>query len=103
MVATAAAPRRGQEPSRPSNRRRRRRACHVVVHLNETSECDTIGVTIGLQSNFCDALLEGWTSVLRIARPPTLDALDAWIAREPEPRPSRPEAVRRLLAVALEN
>ena len=72
------------------------------VNLNETSECDTIGVTIGLQSNFCDALLEGWTSVLRIARPPTLDALDAWIAREPEPRPSRPEAVRRLLAVALE-
>ncbi len=25
---------------------------------------------------------------------PTLDALDAWIAAQPEPRPSRPEAIR---------
>jgi hypothetical protein len=29
-----------------------------------------------------------------------LDALDAWIASQPEPRPSRPEAIRRLLAEA---
>ena len=29
------------------------------------------------------------------------DALDAWIAAQPEPRPSRPEAIRRLLAEAL--
>lgn len=27
-----------------------------------------------------------------------LAALDAWIAEQPEPRPSRPEAVRRALA-----
>jgi hypothetical protein len=30
-----------------------------------------------------------------------LSALDAWIAAQPEPRPSRPEAIRRLLAEAL--
>ena len=30
-----------------------------------------------------------------------LDALDAWIAMQPEPRPSRPEAIRQLLAKAL--
>jgi hypothetical protein len=29
-----------------------------------------------------------------------LAQLDAWIARQPEPRPSRPEAIRRLLADA---
>lgn len=28
-------------------------------------------------------------------------ALDAWIAAQPEPRPSRPEAIRRLLETAL--
>lgn len=33
--------------------------------------------------------------------PPALAALDTWIARQPEPKPSRPEAVRRLLAAAL--
>ena len=33
--------------------------------------------------------------------PPALAALDTWIARQPEPKPSRPEAVRRLMAVAL--
>ena len=31
-----------------------------------------------------------------------LDVLDAWIAAQPEPRPGRPEAVRRLLQAALE-
>jgi hypothetical protein len=31
----------------------------------------------------------------------SLSALDAWIAAQPEPRPSRPEAIRRLLAEAL--
>jgi hypothetical protein len=30
-----------------------------------------------------------------------VDALDAWIAAQPEPRPTRPEAIRRLLAEAL--
>lgn len=30
-----------------------------------------------------------------------LDALDAWIAARPEPRPTRPEAIRRLLEKAL--
>jgi len=43
-------------------------------------------------------------------RPPTValrlpldavEAVDAWIAAQPEPRPSRPEAIRRLLAEAL--
>ena len=34
--------------------------------------------------------------------PPALAALDTWIARQPEPKPSRPEAVRRILAVVLE-
>jgi hypothetical protein len=28
-------------------------------------------------------------------------ALDAWIARQPEPKPSRPEAIRRILRDAL--
>jgi metal-responsive CopG/Arc/MetJ family transcriptional regulator len=30
-----------------------------------------------------------------------LDRLDAWIARQPEPKPSRPEAIRRLIEKAL--
>jgi hypothetical protein len=34
-------------------------------------------------------------------QPDQLAALDAWIARCPEPKPSRPEAVRRILAGAL--
>lgn len=33
--------------------------------------------------------------------PELLAALDAWIARHPEPQPARPEAIRRLLAGAL--
>jgi hypothetical protein len=34
---------------------------------------------------------------------PELSAdLDAWIERQPEPRPSRPEAIRRLLRKALD-
>ena len=37
---------------------------------------------------------------VRMASGP-LDALDAYIAAQPEPRPTRPEAIRRLLAVAL--
>jgi hypothetical protein len=28
-------------------------------------------------------------------------ALDAWIAEQPEPRPSEPQAIRRILRVAL--
>jgi hypothetical protein len=31
----------------------------------------------------------------------TVEQVDAWIAAQPEPRPSRPEAIRRLLAEAL--
>jgi hypothetical protein len=34
-------------------------------------------------------------------QPPQMAALDAWIARQPEPRSSRPEAIRRLLEDAL--
>jgi hypothetical protein len=37
---------------------------------------------------------------IRLTRP-ALDTLDVWIASQPEPRPSRPEAIRRLLAGAL--
>jgi Arc/MetJ-type ribon-helix-helix transcriptional regulator len=33
--------------------------------------------------------------------PSDLASLDAWISARPEPRPSRPEAIRRLLAEAL--
>ena len=33
--------------------------------------------------------------------PAELDALDAWIATQPEPRPTRPEAVRRLMTAGL--
>jgi hypothetical protein len=33
--------------------------------------------------------------------PPALDALDAWIGSQPEPKPSRPEAMRRLMTAAL--
>jgi hypothetical protein len=33
--------------------------------------------------------------------PQPLAALDAWIAARPEPRPSRPEAIRQLLEKAL--
>jgi Arc/MetJ-type ribon-helix-helix transcriptional regulator len=35
--------------------------------------------------------------------PPQLKALDAWIAQQEPPFPSRPEAVRRLLELALAN
>ncbi len=34
-------------------------------------------------------------------QPQQMSALDAWIASQPEPRPSRPEAIRRLLEQAL--
>jgi hypothetical protein len=34
-------------------------------------------------------------------QPPQLRALDDWIAHQPQPFPSRPEAVRRLVDVAL--
>jgi len=30
-----------------------------------------------------------------------LAAIDAWIEKQPEPKPSRPEAIRRLVEVAL--
>lgn len=33
--------------------------------------------------------------------PKALSSLDTWIARQPEPRPSRPEAIRRLIEEAL--
>ena len=37
---------------------------------------------------------------VRLTRP-ALDTLDTWIASQPEPRPSRPEAIRRILSQAL--
>jgi hypothetical protein len=33
--------------------------------------------------------------------PAPLSALNAWIAAQPEPRPSRPEAIRRLIKKAI--
>jgi hypothetical protein len=33
---------------------------------------------------------------------PQLSALDAWIAAQPDPKPTRPEAIRRLLQLGLE-
>jgi hypothetical protein len=37
---------------------------------------------------------------VRFERVP-LAALDAWIAAQPDPKPSRPEAIRRLVELAL--
>jgi hypothetical protein len=34
-------------------------------------------------------------------QPPLVELIDAWIAAQPEPRPSRPEAIRRLVEKAL--
>jgi metal-responsive CopG/Arc/MetJ family transcriptional regulator len=31
-----------------------------------------------------------------------LDTIDAWIAAQPDPKPTRPEAIRRILSEALE-
>ena len=41
------------------------------------------------------------TSIHVTLLPPSLAALDAWIKRQSEPRPSRPEAIRKLLDRAL--
>lgn len=41
------------------------------------------------------------TPVLVRLYPAAISNLDAWIAAQPEPRPSRPEAIRRILADAL--
>lgn len=30
-------------------------------------------------------------------QPKSLEALDAWIAKQPDPKPTRPEAIRRLM------
>lgn len=37
--------------------------------------------------------------MVRLA-PPLLGPLDAWIAKQPDPKPSRPEAIRRILQEA---
>jgi hypothetical protein len=41
------------------------------------------------------------TPLIMMLDPIELSALDAWIADQPEPKPTRPEAIRRLLAEAL--
>lgn len=44
----------------------------------------------------------GWgTPVVVRLQPDMLAALDALIAQQPDPKPSRPEAVRQVLAMAL--
>jgi len=46
----------------------------------------------------------GITPLTGLRIPAELNAkLDAWIGRQPEPKPSRSEAIRRLLERALEN
>jgi hypothetical protein len=37
------------------------------------------------------------TSIDLSVRPDQLAALDEWIARHPDPKPSRPEAIRRMI------
>jgi hypothetical protein len=41
------------------------------------------------------------TPVLVRLQPKQLAALDVWIKRQPKPKPSRPEAIRRLIELAL--
>ncbi|TVR11740.1 MAG: hypothetical protein EA385_00780 [Salinarimonadaceae bacterium] len=43
---------------------------------------------------------KGTPVVVRV-QPDLLSLLDAWIDAQPEPKPTRPEAVRRLLAAKL--
>lgn len=43
---------------------------------------------------------KGQQVVVRM-HPPLMSPLDAWIATQPEPKPSRPEAIRRLLEKSL--
>ena len=43
----------------------------------------------------------GSTPILVRLQPLCIEALDAWIASQAPPRPTRPEAMRRLLAGAL--
>jgi hypothetical protein len=46
----------------------------------------------------------GWGHQLSVRlREPEMARLDAWIDRQPEPKPSRPEALRRLANRALAN
>jgi hypothetical protein len=39
---------------------------------------------------------------VRIQRP-MLDAIDAWIEQQPDPKPNRPEAIRRILKSGLDS
>lgn len=39
--------------------------------------------------------------ILLRMHPPMLERIDAWIASRPDPRPSRPEAIRQLVHAAL--
>jgi hypothetical protein len=43
----------------------------------------------------------GTPIVVRV-QPEQLAVLDTWIAAQPDPKPSRPEAIRRLLTAALD-
>jgi hypothetical protein len=43
---------------------------------------------------------KGQTIGVRV-HPDLMGTLDAWIARQPDPKPSRPEAIRRLVAERL--
>lgn len=46
--------------------------------------------------------MKGATAVVRVALSgDQLSGLDSWIAARPEPKPSRPEAIRRLITCAL--
>jgi len=41
------------------------------------------------------------TSIHLTLAPSYIEPLDAWIAEQPDPKPSRPEAIRRLLEIGL--
>ena len=50
------------------------------------------------QNRQLGSAMENGTPIQVWVSPQELSHLDAWIAAQPEPRPSRPEAMRRILA-----
>ena len=57
---------------------------------------------IGASNTNSQPVEGGLGTVISLRLPASLGAaLDAWIASQPEPRPSRPEAILRVLAHAL--
>jgi hypothetical protein len=62
----------------------------------------TQGQDLGASNNNHHPSGDGFGTAISLRLPQALGvALDAWIASQPEPRPSRPEAILRVLAQAL--